>query len=123
MAKTSQTKAFIRKGEVFFLNGALIRAQDSFSMEIMLADTFLLPSQIVSEETATSDLQKAYYYAQQMMIEPRRKDDWQNRLEGCVVKLPSATQKKIWRACQERNLQKVLTTIRSELKKDVASIN
>jgi flagellar biosynthesis regulator FlbT len=123
MAKTSQTKAFIRKGEVFFLNGALIRAHDSFSMEIMLADTFLLPSQIVSEETAKSHLQKAYYYAQQMMIEPSRKADWQNRLESSVVKLPSSSQKKIWRACQEDNLQKILTVIRSELKKDVASIN
>jgi len=123
MAKTSQTKAFIRKGEVFFLNGALIRAQDSFNMEIMLADTFLLPSQIVSAETAKSHLQKAYYYAQQMMIEPSLKDDWQSCLEDCVVKLPSATQKKIWRACQENNLQKVITTIRSELKKDVVPIN
>ena len=123
MAKTSQNKVFIRKGEVFFLNGALIRAHESFNMEIMLADTFLLPSQIVSEETATSDLQKAYYYAQQMMIEPSQKGDWQNRLEGCVVELPSATQKKIWRACQENDMQKVLATIRSELKKDVAPIN
>ena len=123
MAKTSQTKAFIRKGEVFFLNGALIRAQDSFGMELMLADTFLLPSQIVSEETAVSHLQKAYYFAQQMMIEPSRKGDWQNRLESCVVELPSDTQKKIWRACQENDLQKVLATIRSELKKDIASIN
>lgn len=92
-------------------------------MEIMLADTFLLPSQIVSEETAKSHLQKAYYYAQQMMIEPSRKGDWQNRLDGCVVKLSSAVQKQIWRACQEDNFQKVLTTIRSEIKKDVAPIN
>jgi flagellar protein FlbT len=123
MAKTSQTKAFIRKGEVFFLNGALIRAQDSFGMEIMIADTFLLPSQIVSEETAKSHLQKAYYYAQQMMIEPSRKVNWQSRLEGSVVELPSATQKKIWRAHQENVIQNILVIIRAELKKEAALLD
>lgn len=123
MAKTSQTKAFIRKGEIFFLNGALIRAQDSFSMEIMLADTFLLPSQIVSEDTAKSHLQKVYYYAQQMMIAPNQKGDWQKCLDDCMTNLPSATQKKIVKSLQENSLQKTLGIIRSELKKDVALVN
>lgn len=123
MAKTNQTKAFIRKGEVFFLNGALIRAQDSFNMEIMLADTFLLPSQIVSEDTAISHLQKAYYYAQQMMIAPDQKEKWRKCFDDCMVNLLPVTQKKIWRSLQENSLQKSLGIIRAELKKDTALIN
>jgi len=123
MAKTNQSNVFIRKGEVFFLNGALIKAHDSFGMEIMASDTFLLPSQIVSEATSKSNLQKAYYYAQQMMIEPEKKDIWQKSLDNCIASLPSNTQKKIWRACKENDMQKAICTIRVELKKEAASLN
>ena len=123
MAKPNQNKVFIGKGEVFFLNGALIRAHDAFNMELMLSDTFLLPSQIVSESTSKSPLQKAYYYAQQMMIEPAQKDGWQKRLDGCLVDLSSDVQKKVWRAMQEGRLQKVLAIIRAELKNDPGFLN
>lgn len=117
MAKLTQTRAFIRKGEIFFLNGALIRAHNSVDIEIMISDTFLMPSQIVSEDGLVSPLHKAYYFIQQMLVEPQSKDRWQNSLYSCLVHVPSDLQEKIQEAEQSGNLQKALGIIRQEIKK------
>ncbi|GAA0269594.1 flagellar biosynthesis repressor FlbT [Methylorubrum aminovorans] len=116
MAKANQTRVFIRKGEIFFLNDALIRAHDSVNIEIMISDTFLMPSQIVSEGSLVSPLHKAYYFVQQMLIEPVFKDRWQNSLYACLVDVPLDLREKVQEAEQAGNLQKALGTIRQEVK-------
>ncbi|ACK86455.1 flagellar biosynthesis repressor FlbT [Methylorubrum extorquens] len=123
MSKSNHTKAFIRKGEVFFLNGALIRAHDSVNVEIMISDTFLLPSQIVSEDTAVSHLKKAYYFIQQMLIEPGFRNQWQNRLDDSLTSLPTETKNIIQEAVKANELQKLLSMIRHETKVDARPLN
>ncbi|WP_152276459.1 flagellar biosynthesis repressor FlbT [Methylorubrum populi] len=120
MAKSSQTRVFIRKGEIFFLNGALIRAHDSVNIEVMISDTFLMPSQIVSEDGLVSPLHKAYYFIQQILIEPGFKDRWRNSLYACLVNVQSDLREKVQEAEQAGNLQKALGIIRQELKKPQA---
>ncbi|GEL44583.1 hypothetical protein MEX01_51740 [Methylorubrum extorquens] len=99
------------------MNGALIRAHDSVNLEIMISDTFLLPSQIVSEDSSMSYLQKAYYFAQQMLIEPQLRDEWRNKLDASLLRLSTDLEKRIQEATQVGDLQKVLGIIRQELKK------
>ena len=116
VAKLTQTKVFIRKGEVFFLNGALIRAHDSVNIEVMISDIFLMPSQIVSEDGLVSPLHKAYYFIQQMLVEPQCKGRWQNSFYSCLIDVPSNLQEKIQKAEQSGALQKALGIIRQEIK-------
>lgn len=123
MAKSNQTKVFIRKGEVFFLNGALIRAHDSVNVEIMISDTFLLPSQIVSEDNAVSHLQKAYYFIQQMLIEPNFRNQWQNRLDASLAGLLPEIKSLIQEAVMANELQRSLGIIRQEIKNDARPLN
>ncbi|AWI88354.1 flagellar biosynthesis repressor FlbT [Methylobacterium sp. DM1] len=117
MAKLNQTRAFIRKGEIFFLNGALMRAHDSVNIEVMISDTFLMPSQIVLEDGLVSPLHKAYCFIKQMLIEPGFKGRWRNSLYVCLVNAPSDLREKVQEDEQAENLQKVLGTLRQEIKK------
>lgn len=117
VAKLTQTRAFIRKGEIFFLNGALIRAHNPVNIEVMISDTFLMPSQIVSEDGLTSPLHRAYYFIQQMLVEPRLKDRWQNSLYSCLVDVSPGFRERLQEAEQSGNLQNALGIIRHEIKK------
>lgn len=75
-AATAPTRIVLKKGGTFFLNGALIRAHDAFGAEIHLAEALLLPSQILSAETARTPLQRLYYCVQQALIEPEAAETW-----------------------------------------------
>ena len=75
-AESAPTRIVLKKGGTFFLNGALIRAHDAFGAEIHLAEALLLPSQIMSVETARTPLQRLYYCVQQALIEPAAAEAW-----------------------------------------------
>lgn len=83
--KQAPTRAFIKKSARFFLNGALVRAQDSFNAEIHLAETLLLPSQLITAEAARTPLQQVYYCVQQRLIEPERGAVWTAALADCIA--------------------------------------
>ncbi|KMO43167.1 hypothetical protein VQ02_00810 [Methylobacterium variabile] len=69
-------RVVIKRGATFFLNGALIRAQDGFGAEIHLAEALLLPSQILAADEVRTPLQRLYYCVQQALIEPGRAAAW-----------------------------------------------
>lgn len=75
-AETAPTRIVLKKGGMFFLNGALIRAYDAFGAEVHLAEALLLPSQILSAEAARTPLQRLYYCVQQALIEPEAAEAW-----------------------------------------------
>ncbi|MGX7708840.1 flagellar biosynthesis repressor FlbT [Methylobacterium sp. Gmos1] len=89
-AETAPTRIVLKRGGTFFLNGALIRALDAFGAEIHLADSLLLPSQILSAETARTPLQRLYYCVQQALIEPAAAQSWRAAFSAGLAPLLEA---------------------------------
>ncbi|MFE1601514.1 flagellar biosynthesis repressor FlbT [Methylobacterium sp. ID0610] len=82
---TGPMRAFIKKGARFFLNGALMRASDSVTLDIHAVDVLLMPSHLIDAEEVHTPLQQLYYCVQQMLIAPERKAEWQEGLRSCVA--------------------------------------
>jgi flagellar protein FlbT len=76
----SPIRAFIKRGARFFLNGALMRASDSVTVEIHAADVLLMPSHLIEPEAVRTPLEQLYYCVQQMLIEPERRSYWHDAL-------------------------------------------
>lgn len=74
--KPSTRSITLKKGEKFFLNGALMRVDGPVKIEICTADSMLLPYQILEEKDASVPLHKIYYSIQQALIEEGNKNKW-----------------------------------------------
>jgi flagellar biosynthesis repressor protein FlbT len=103
-ADTAPTRIALKKGGTFFLNGALIRAHEAFGAEIHLAETLLLPSQILSVEAARTPLQRLYYCVQQALIEPEAAESWRAAFSAALPPLldPSSAVGPVQRDSLER---------------------
>jgi flagellar biosynthesis repressor protein FlbT len=60
----------LKKGEKLYLNGAVIKAEQRCTIELLNNVTFLLESHIMQPERATSPLRQLYFVVQTMLIEP-----------------------------------------------------
>jgi flagellar biosynthesis repressor protein FlbT len=60
----------LKKGEKLYLNGAVIRAEQRCSIELMNNVTFLLETHVMQPEEARSPLQQLYFVVQTMLMEP-----------------------------------------------------
>lgn len=78
-------RAFIKKGARFFLNGALMRASDSVTLQIHAVDVLLMPNHLIEAEEVRTPVQRLYYLVQQMLIEPGRMAEWQEAYRSCLA--------------------------------------
>jgi flagellar biosynthesis repressor protein FlbT len=60
----------LKKGEKVFLNGAVIKAAQRCSIELLNNVTFLLETHVMQAEEATTPLRQLYFVVQTMLIEP-----------------------------------------------------
>jgi flagellar biosynthesis repressor protein FlbT len=60
----------LKKGEKLYLNGAVIRAEQRCTIELMNNVTFLLETHIMQQEDARTPLQQLYFVVQTMLMEP-----------------------------------------------------
>lgn len=60
----------LKKGEKLYLNGAVIRAEQRCTIELMNNATFLLETHVMQPEDALSPLQQLYFVVQTMLMEP-----------------------------------------------------
>lgn len=74
--KPSTRSITLKKGEKFFLNGALMRVDGPVKIEICTADSVLLPYQILEEKDAIAPLHKMYYCVQQALVDEKNRKWW-----------------------------------------------
>lgn len=60
----------IRKGEKFFLNGAVVEAVNRTQIRLLNDAHFLLESHVMQEKDATTPLRQLYFVAQAMLMNP-----------------------------------------------------
>lgn len=75
-SKPSTRSITLKKGEKFFLNGALMRVGGPVKIDVCTTDSVLLPYHIIEEEDAATPLHRLYYYVQQALIEEKRRTHW-----------------------------------------------
>lgn len=83
--KPSTRSITLKKGEKFFLNGALMRVDGPVKIEICTADSVLLPYQILEEKDARVPLHKIYYYIQQALIDNKNSNIWISRVFDVMI--------------------------------------
>lgn len=60
----------VRKGEKFFLNGAVVEAVNRLQIRLLNDANFLLGSHILQQEEATTPLRQLYFVAQAILMNP-----------------------------------------------------
>lgn len=75
-SKPSTRSVTLKKGEKFFLNGALMRVDGPVKIDICTTDSVLLPYHILEEEDAVTPLHKLYFYVQQALIDAKNASSW-----------------------------------------------
>jgi flagellar protein FlbT len=66
----------LKKGEKFFLNGALMRVGGPVKIDICTTDSVLLPYHIIEEQNISTPLHRVYYCIQQALIEEKKSIHW-----------------------------------------------
>ncbi len=115
-------RAFIKRGARFFLNGALMRASDSVTVEIHAADVLLMPSHLIEPEAVRTPLEQLYYCVQQMLIEPERRSYWHDALrEGLAAGLAAEQRealKPVLQLVERDRLQSAMAQLRKLIRAD-----
>ncbi|ACA19464.1 flagellar biosynthesis repressor FlbT [Methylobacterium sp. 4-46] len=121
---TNPTRAFIKKGARFFLNGALMRASDSVTLDIHAVDVLLMPSHLIEADEVRTPLQRLYYLVQQMLIEPGRMAEWQEAYRALLVAgvgLPEhETLRPILRLVEREKYQSAMALLRKTMRGEEA---
>ena len=60
----------LKKGEKFYVNGAIIRAEHRCSIELLNNVNFLLESHVMRQERADTPIKQIYFTVQTMLISP-----------------------------------------------------
>jgi len=76
LAASKHIQVVLKRDQKFLVNGALIRASNPVHIDLYRSDVLLTPNQILECEEATTPLERLYYFAQQMLIEPEKHADW-----------------------------------------------
>jgi flagellar protein FlbT len=76
----SAIRISLRNGERIYINGAVIRVDRKVSIELLNDVTFLLESQVMQVQDATTPLRQLYFVVQLMLMNP---SDTQNAAELC----------------------------------------
>jgi flagellar protein FlbT len=125
--KPSTRSITLKKGEKFFLNGALLRVDGPVKIEICTADSVLLPYQIMEEKDAIAPLHKFYYYVQQALIDGKNKKWWlaqaSQLLSAPEVDKDQASAEAAVKAAEKGNLIDALRQLRSAIKDQYGSFN
>lgn len=118
-------RAFIKRGARFFLNGALMRASDSVTVEIHAADVLLMPSHLIEPEAVRTPLEQLYYCIQQMLIEPERRSYWHDALRQDLEAGLAADQrealKPVLQLVERDRLQSAMAQLRKLIRADRAT--
>jgi flagellar protein FlbT len=61
---------FLKSGEKFYLNGAVLRVDRKVGLELLNEATFLMESHVMTPEQTTTPLRQLYFVVQSMMIDP-----------------------------------------------------
>lgn len=66
----SSMRITLRNGERIYINGAVLRVDRKVGLELLNDVTFLLESQVMQVEDATTPLRQLYFIVQMMLISP-----------------------------------------------------
>lgn len=125
--KPSTRSITLKKGEKFFLNGALLRVDGPVKIEICTADSVLLPYQIMEEKDAIAPLHRVYYYFQQALIDEKNKKWWLAQASQLLsapdfVKDQASSEAAV-EAAEKGNLIEALRQLRSTIKIKYGTFN
>lgn len=81
----------LKRDQKFLVNGALIRASNPVHIDLYRSDVLLTPNQILECNEAATPLEKLYYFAQQMLIEPEKRAEWYSDFYKLSISAPLAT--------------------------------
>jgi flagellar protein FlbT len=71
----------LKANERIFINGGAFRVDRKVAIELLNDVVFLLDSQVMSEDQATTPLRRLYFAVQSMMLEPRSADQSRRDVE------------------------------------------
>jgi flagellar protein FlbT len=78
----------LKRDQKFLVNGALIRASNSVHIDLYRSEVLLTPNQILEDEDVKTPLERLYYFAQQMLIEPEKRADWWRDFYALSISAP-----------------------------------
>ena len=106
----------LKRDQKFLVNGALIRASNPVHIDLYRSDVLLTPNQILECEEATTPLERLYYFAQQMLIEPEKRADWCRDFYKLSISAPLAARagelKPVVSLILHSDVQKAMTKLR-----------
>ena len=106
----------LKRDQKFLVNGALIRANNPVHIDLYRSDVLLTPNQLLECEEAMTPLERLYYFAQQMPIEPEKRADWYRAFYDLSVSVPLAARvdelKLVVSLILHSDVQKAMTKLR-----------
>ncbi len=106
----------LKRDQKFLVNGALIRASNPVHIDLYRSDVLLTPNQILDCEEAKTPLERLYYLAQQMLIEPGKRAEWWRDFYALSISAPLAAHagelKPVVSLILHSDVQKAMTKLR-----------
>jgi flagellar protein FlbT len=119
----------LKRDQKFLVNGALIRASNPVHIDLYRSDVLLTPNQILDREEAKTPLERLYYLAQQMLVEPGKRAEWWRDFHALSISAPLAARagelkpviSLILQSDEQKALTKLRRMIRAERKSSLPS--